>query len=342
MTVASGGSVSGTLNRYGGGSDSLSGTMSINMFSGIISWNGRFGDFRAVLDSGKTVMVWTDTWDENYAGAPADGTSEIAVLLKRAGSYSASDLAGLWQINSLLSGPQAPGWSRGYALVHDDGLFVGHLIDLDGSARWYAGLLSIDGSGIVTLSGNPTFSGAMDAGKTVIAATETLMDAYASSQLDLWVKVGDSKWFEMYPKNPEVSVGEYLNFTDTLGLGDYVLDNNDSGGTIAPDTGLYRAGSTGDVLDIVGSDIAQGHAVSIVRVISAPRDPGVPGPPTSMDVNGSGIGIDDVILMLRHVVALEFLDEMQQYAADFDCDGAVTISDVINALRVAVGLEPVP
>jgi len=341
MTVASGGGVSGTLNRYDGGSDSLSGNMSISMFTGIISWAGRFGDWRGVLDSGKTVMVWTDIWDENYLGAPADGTSEIAVLLKQAGSYSTSDLAGLWLLQSLVSGPAAPAWTRGYIIVEESGLFSGHVIDLDGTARWYAGLLSIDSNGIVTLSGNPSFSGAMDADKTVIAATETLMDLYATSQLDILLKVGYAKWFDTYPTRPIVSVDEYLNFTTTLGLGDYSFHLNDSGGTIDPDTGLYHAGATGDVADVLLTELDAGSAVTVIEVDSGPRDPGRTGPPTSMDVNGGGVNIDDVILMLRHVVGLDTLDELQQLAADFDLDGSVSIGDVITALRVVVGLPPV-
>ena len=227
-------------------------------------------------------------------------------------------------------------------MVDENGLFAGQLIDLDGSIRWFRGILGITSGGIITITGTPGFSGAMDAGKTVIAATQTLTDLDETSQLEIWVKTGTAKWFEVYPKSPMVSIGEYVNFTTPLGMGEYAFDVNDSGGTIDPSTGLYHAGSTGDVVDIVLTTVGEGTAVTAIRVDSFPRDPGRVGPPTSMDVDGSGVTIGDVILMLRHVVGLDTFDGLQRLAADFDLSGSVTIGDVINALRTAVGLAPIP
>jgi len=60
-----------------------------------------------------------------------------------------------------------------------------------------------------------------------------------------------------------------------------------------------------------------------------------------MDVDGGGVGLSDVILMLSYVVGVETPTAEQASAADFDCDGSVGLGDVLNALRIVVGLEPV-
>ena len=60
-----------------------------------------------------------------------------------------------------------------------------------------------------------------------------------------------------------------------------------------------------------------------------------------MDLDGGGVGITDVILILRCVVALDSPTPEQSAVADFDCDGDISISDVVNCLRVVVGLPPV-
>jgi len=48
-----------------------------------------------------------------------------------------------------------------------------------------------------------------------------------------------------------------------------------------------------------------------------------------------------VIFMLKCVVGIETPTAEQVAAADFDGNGAVGLGDVINALRVVVGLGPV-
>jgi hypothetical protein len=144
------------------------------------------------------------------------------------------------------------------------------------------------------------------------------------------------------PANPEVSVAEYLHFTSTLGDGGiWSLLGAPSGGSIQADTGVYGAGLTGDVTDIVSLSLQTDSATTTVMVATTPRDPGVVGPPTSMDLDGGGVGITDVILILRAVVGLDTPTPEQQAAADFNCNGSVDISDVINCLRIVVGLPPV-
>ena len=51
--------------------------------------------------------------------------------------------------------------------------------------------------------------------------------------------------------------------------------------------------------------------------------------------------IGDVILILRYVVMLDTPTPEQAAAADFNLTGAPDIGDVVNALRIVVGLPPV-
>jgi len=149
-------------------------------------------------------------------------------------------------------------------------------------------------------------------------------------------------WPGIVPSDPEVCVGEYLHFTVFLGGGGvWSLLAAPSGGSIASDTGLYQAGATGDTTDAVSYFDGVDTFRTDVSVSWFPRFGGTVGPPTSMDLDGAGVGITDVILLLRCTVGLTTPTADQFAAGDFNCDGTINISDVINCLRVVVGLPPV-
>ena len=73
--------LSGTLDEYNSDPHTVSGTLSISA-DGVISSQDIDPDFRGVMDSGKTVVVGTATWDEWEIG-----TTYISVWLKKADSY---------------------------------------------------------------------------------------------------------------------------------------------------------------------------------------------------------------------------------------------------------------
>jgi len=150
--------------------------------------------------------------------------------------------------------------------------------------------------------------------------------------------------WEIIPADPVVSVGEYLHFCTSLGSsgGLWTLLQAPSGGTIGADNALYNAGPTGGgVVDVVSALVDSRPVSTDVTVNTDPRGPGVVGPATSMDVDGGGLTIADVILILRFVVALDVPTPEQAAAADFNLSGAPDIADVVNALRIAVGLPPI-
>ncbi|MBN1834033.1 MAG: hypothetical protein JW896_18165 [Deltaproteobacteria bacterium] len=167
LTVTSNGAFSGSLEEYASDPDSVSGTFSISG-DGIITSDDLSTDFRAAMDLGKTVIIGTNTWDY---GSP--GTTEITTLLKKAESYSMSDMEGTWKANSLASGPGAPWWERGEMNVSADGSFTGSKTESDGTTGSLSGTLNISADGIITIAGSSTLRGSMDSGKTVMIFTNT-------------------------------------------------------------------------------------------------------------------------------------------------------------------------
>lgn len=86
-------------------------------------------------------------------------------------SYSMSDIAGIWEINRLASGPSAPGWERGTLTVNQDGTFTASFIQNNGKPD--SGTLSISTDGVITLQGNPNALFQMCANKTIVVGTST-------------------------------------------------------------------------------------------------------------------------------------------------------------------------
>jgi hypothetical protein len=89
------------------------------------------------------------------------------------GVYSTTDLQGVWQGNSLASGPGAPWWERAQVTIAADGSFNGTTTESSGGSNAVNGVFGISTGGVVTLAGADIFSGVMDAGKTVVVCTAT-------------------------------------------------------------------------------------------------------------------------------------------------------------------------
>jgi len=183
VTVNADGSFSGTLNESNGTQDNVSGILHISN-KGIITSQDINKDFRAVMDSGKTVFVGTATW--------GDGTTYISIWLKRGSQYSTHDLAGTWQINSLASGPGAPWWERGSITIGSDGSFSGILEESDGNQDSVSGSIDISSDGIITSQNiDPDFRAVMDSDKSIIVGTAT-WDEWkpGTTYISIWIKTG--------------------------------------------------------------------------------------------------------------------------------------------------------
>ncbi len=103
-------------------------------------------------------------------------TTELTVLTKAKGSYSTADMKGTWNIETLVSGPSSPWWSRGTLTIQSNGDMAGSLTMNDGSTENISAKLALASNGTMTCTQNcqPNFQGALDSDKTVggITATE--------------------------------------------------------------------------------------------------------------------------------------------------------------------------
>ncbi len=165
----------------------------------------------------------------------------------------------------------------------------------------------------------------------------TDFDIYAQ-----WLTGTGGGTVSVHPVSPQVAVGEWIHFRVIPGtLADWALTQEASGGSIDPGTGVYQSGDTGGVTDVVTASVAgQGDESTNVAVTWATRPSGTMGPPTSMDLDGGGVGISDVILLLRLSAGMDVPSAKQVEVGDFDIDGQIGISDTVNALRVVAGLPP--
>ena len=123
----------------------------------------QYSHFSLALDGGKSVIVGSSTASDGI-------TPQLWVFTKNAASYSLTDLAGTWRLNSLVPGSGAR-WQRGSVTVDKKGNLTGSFTDSTGSApTGKNGKLSIlsDGSIGCTVPGLPGVMN-MDAGKSLIA-----------------------------------------------------------------------------------------------------------------------------------------------------------------------------
>lgn len=226
-------------------------------------------DFHGALDLGLTVFAGTDTWDDG----PGTGSSEIKLALKQVGSYRVADLAGAWEFNSIASGPSAPWWIRGRQTIQPNGAFLGSFTESTGDTNAVSGTMAVAADGGVTISFAPLALGYLDAGRTVLAMTNTWSDgsvelvtglrmaaSYASSDLAGTWQVHT---LATGPGEPWWSHGQIVvqsNGTFSGSMVDITGDTSPLGGTftLAPNGVITRSGSTAarGVLD-------RGHTVMI-------------------------------------------------------------------------------
>jgi hypothetical protein len=153
---------------------------------GIITQASGDTTFRGSLDTDKTVLVGTATW---LNGSP--NTTELKIGVKIGSSYTLSDLKGEWYVNSLASGIGAPWWEHGKVVIDEDGFCFGIVDEYQSDPDTISGTLSINNEGVVTISNNDIYWGAMDAGKTLIAGTNT-WSTKTSTTISIMVKKGSS------------------------------------------------------------------------------------------------------------------------------------------------------
>jgi hypothetical protein len=164
--IASDGFFSVTVTKNSGDSRSYNGTVVVAPDGVIIlSPSGKL-PLQCNLDAGKTVSVCTQTKD--------DASTAIDIFSKKAALYSISDLTGIWYDHDLASGPGAPNWARAVHTVGANGASTSTRIENSGETHTSASTMLLTSDGIMTISGfTEPLQCAMDAGKTVLACTNT-------------------------------------------------------------------------------------------------------------------------------------------------------------------------
>ncbi|MCE5242644.1 MAG: hypothetical protein ABFD98_01230 [Syntrophobacteraceae bacterium] len=188
MTFSSGGvfSLSGTDSK--GSSHTTTGEFSISP-DGIITCTSGCGDGVAIsgaMDAEKRIIAATATW----GGTTAPGTAQMMVLTRKAKSYAAANLAGVWEQNGLGSAPAEFWWNRGHFDISANGTCTATVSRNNGYTETLSLTLSLSPSGKLTcLTGCEALqlSGVMDAARTVMVWTGTWPDGTA--MLEVFTKL---------------------------------------------------------------------------------------------------------------------------------------------------------
>jgi hypothetical protein len=167
ITIDADGSSSGTLEEYQDDPDHVSPSWHISN-DGIITRTDQTDNHEMYMDAEKTIWADTSNWS---TWLPE--TTMITVFTKKGDMYSLSDLAGKWEASSLASGSGGPWWERAHMVVQPDGSFSVTTMESDGNTDVLSGSLNISNEGVITLLGEPSYKGNMDAKKTFMVWTGT-------------------------------------------------------------------------------------------------------------------------------------------------------------------------
>lgn len=171
-TVNPDGTFTGSYTSSDGTSGNLSGTLSISSEGMVTCASGACTDptYASFINPTATVMVGT-----SGAAAPSRDAF-LSILTRQAGSYSISNLVGIWEDSSLASGPGAPWWQSGLLIVNPDGSCTLAYLGSDGKQNTQSGSVSISSSGLITLNLGTTAVGYVDPNLDVIVLTSTWPD----------------------------------------------------------------------------------------------------------------------------------------------------------------------
>lgn len=166
LPVASNGTFSGATSTETDSSGSAttgsggSGTLQLSSTGNVMATG--VPEFQGVLDAGKTVISFVDT--------DIGGAEQAGLMVKQGSDYETSDLRGVWR--SFLLTVAADGsenyQDRGEICIQNNGAYKATFVESGGDSGTDAGTFVVNTTtGVLSISGSSTFSGALDAGKTV-------------------------------------------------------------------------------------------------------------------------------------------------------------------------------
>lgn len=160
------------------------GTMSIHPGTGLVTMSTN-SSFLGMMSPDKTYFVATET--DQFDSTIYRLT--IVQITPSSPSFITSDMAGSWHVHGLING--IPAWI--YQTVSIDSLGLATITSQLSSQGTSTILpppvtLTINGSGLVTLSSDTTFHGTLSAGKDMLVSTQTITDGGFFPTLGVSVK----------------------------------------------------------------------------------------------------------------------------------------------------------
>jgi hypothetical protein len=139
--------------------------------------------FQCVVSADMTLMVGTFT---DNTGGPA-----MMIAQRRGGTYhtDGSDMTGAWRFQRLTAGSDntTSGWAYGTMQFISGSASITSMTTNSGLGGGGNFLFAMDGNGIMTETGDPSFSGVMSFDKSMIVATDTF-----GGNPELWILMKDT------------------------------------------------------------------------------------------------------------------------------------------------------
>ena len=238
---------------------------------GLFLTTGQPNNILCQIDSGNTVIACTQT-------DLSDGSPRLLMFTKQASSCSLADLTGAWEGNFLTSMGQYSGAAETDSLtINPNGTWTDS--STGGTGAW-----SISPIGVITNLSDTTFSGVMDADRTVMVATsgantsparlnvyakqaasylpEDLAGTWQGNSLSMWTWERDT-----------LTINEEGTFTMSSTANDGSTNNNITGTcTLSPYGGITLVVNSGSSQSIVYGDMAADKTVIVTTAQSSIND----------------------------------------------------------------------
>ncbi len=144
--------------------------------------------FQGVMS--KDMSLFMATFTDNTGGY------SMMIAQKRGGSFASTDMNGTWQFHRMTAASDnlTSGWAYGSMTISAGSGLIGSITTSNGSSAEIGRTFtfSMDGSGVMTESGDASFNGAMSAGKDMIVSTDN-----GANGPEMWILVRSGASFTM-------------------------------------------------------------------------------------------------------------------------------------------------